>query len=140
MSEAKKLDTTRLEKVVEMTQKASEHERNKLVINFDEHLSAYTEQDNDIEINFEGKTYNIPNEMTAEVFAFILRRGSTLSDANGLELLRIIIGDEFIEAMSKSKAPFRLVTDKVLNPIMAHYGMNGAKYEDESKNVKTPVS
>lgn len=107
------------------------HQQAKLVIDFDQHLSEYKALNNDIEVTFDGKVYHFPSEPTAEVVSYIIRNDFKMSDTKGLEILRMIIGDEFIEAMTQSKAPFRLVVENVLSPILERYGFGGAKHEPE---------
>lgn len=116
------------------------HQQGKLVIDFDQHHAEYKAQNNDIEVTFDGNLYRFPAEPTAEVVACIIRNDFTMSDARGLELLRMIIGNEFIEAMTKSQAPFRLVVENVLSPILERYGFGGARHEEPSGNALTPDS
>ena len=115
------------------------HQKQKLVIDFDQHHAEYKAENNDIEVTFDGKVYRFPSEPTAEVVASIIRNDFTMNDSKGLELLRMIIGDEFIEAMTSSKAPFRLIVENILSPILERYGFGGARHIPEG-NEQTPAS
>lgn len=122
------------EDLLKAAQVGADVQRKKLVVNFDDAYDEYKKGGNEIEIVFEGNTYLFPSEPSAEVMAYILRRGSKMTNEMGMELLQIIIGDEFLDAISKSKAPFLLIVDKVLNPILSVYGFGGAQYKpDESE-------
>lgn len=110
------------------------HQKQKLVIDFDQHHADYKAQNNDIEVTFDGKIYRFPAEPTAEVVASIIRNDFTMNDTKGLELLRMIIGDEFIDAMKYSKAPFRLIVENILSPILERYGFGGAKHVPEGND------
>lgn len=121
--------------LIDAVKQGREEQRKGLVVNFDEAYNAYKEAGNDIQVTFEGKQYSFPAEPSAEVMTYIIRNGSKMSNDMGMHLLRIIIGDEFLEAISRSRAPFRLIVETVLHPILETYGFGGAKYEEDSGNV-----
>jgi hypothetical protein len=93
-------------------------------------------------VKFEGKDYSFPAELPASVMAMVMKSGFKLSDSDGIKMLSIIIGDEFIQAISNSRAPMRLITETVINPIMEVYGFSGARHVDEEEpgNEQTPDS
>lgn len=125
-----------------MAQEGGEKQRKGLVVNFDQAYEAYKAEGNEIEVTFEGRTFSFPSEPSAEVMTYILRNGAKMTNEMGLDLLRIIIGEEFLEAISKSKAPFSLIVETVLNPIMQVYGFGGARHEPDGTegNEATPES
>jgi hypothetical protein len=120
-----------MDKIDQKIAELKAHQQAKLVIDFDQHHKEYIAQNNDIEVTFDGKVYKFPSEPTAEVVSYIIRNNFRMTDVMGLEVLRMIIGDEFVEAMHKSKAPFRLVVENVLSPILERYGFAGARHEPE---------
>ena len=132
----------RREELLNVAKSAGEKQRKGLVVNFDEAYEAYKSQGNEIEVTFEGETYSFPSEPSAEVMTYILRRGAKMTNEMGLELLRIIIGEQFLDAISKSRAPFSLIVETVLNPIMQVYGFGGARLENDGTegNEPTPES
>lgn len=128
--------------LLESAKQAGEVQRKRLSIDFDQAFEAYKADGNEITVKFEGKEYSFPAELPASVMAMVMKNGFKLSDSDGIKMLSIIIGDEFIQAISESRAPMRLITETVINPIMEVYGFSGAKHVDEEAegNAPTPDS
>lgn len=130
----------RREDLLNSAKNAADKQSKGLIVNFDEAYDAYKAEGNEIEVTFEGKRYTFASEPSAQVMTYILKSGGRMKNEDGIHLLKTIIGDEFMDAISKSKAPFSLIVETVLNPIMEVYGFGGAKHvPDEQGKVATPV-
>ena len=132
----------RKQQLLDAAKQAGEQQRKGLKIDFDQAYEAYKDDGNEISVMFEGNEYSFPSELPAHVMAMFINKGFKMSDADGLEFLRVIIGDEFIQAISKSRAPMRLITETVISPILQVYGFTGASHMDEGAqgNAQTPDS
>ena len=139
--EAAKLNERR-EKLRGAFETFQESKKEALVIDFDEAKEEYQKDHPPIKIKFEGKVYEAPESVTTEIMLFIIESmdNGVLSDEQAMKLLPMIFGDEITAAMKKSKAPFPLISEKILEPIMKYWGFDQSKGYVEEKNVTTPDS
>jgi predicted nucleotide-binding protein (sugar kinase/HSP70/actin superfamily) len=132
----------RKQELLNAAKQAGEQQRKGLKIDFDQAYEAYKADGNEISVTFEGREYSFPSELPASVMATLIEKGFKLSDMEAIEMLRDVIGDDFIKAIRKSRAPLSLITETVINPIFKNFGFTGATHVDEGAqgNALTPDS
>jgi hypothetical protein len=119
---------------------AGQEQINALEVDFDEAVREYRDEHPPFAFKFNGKTYMVQSELTADVEFFLTSVGREMNTENAKRLIRMIIGDEFMDECIAQRVPSALLEKKVIVPIFDKWGLTGAKYVPDSKNVKTPSS
>lgn len=133
---------TNEEKLQQSLEQSKQQQKEKLVIDFDEAVAE--EKAKAIEVNFDGKTYELPQSAPAWLPLFINRysENGVLNDEKNLEMIERLLGKEFAAKIvdeANNFVSFEVVNSAILEPVMAQWGMN-AKDATEGKNGTTPDS
>nr|BDD43945.1 hypothetical protein 9 [bacterium] len=121
----------------EATEKGRIQERKRLIIDFDKAVEEV--KDNTVLVKFQDHEFELPDEAPAWLPLFIARRSNedgVISDTDNLELIAKLLGNKFADAIveSDSNISFNLVNEKVLMPIMAHWGFGTENVDSQGED------
>jgi len=133
-------NTETLDKAV---QEYKQDQQEALIIDFDEAVAE--ERANAIIVKFDGQEFELPPKAPAWLPLFINRHGqgkdNELSDKHNLEMIERLLGKEFASKIVNEDhnfVSFESVNDKILQPVMQHWGFSEAG--NVKKPKKTPAS
>lgn len=122
------------------TEKLASKERERLIIDFDE---AVQEQKSDpVIVKFQGEEFALPQDAPAWLPLFINRHmgeDGIIDDKHNLKLIERLLGKDFADKILESDnfVSFELVNNKILKPVMDHWGMG---FEDQTAKNETTHS
>lgn len=108
------------------TQKEAQKERERLIIDFDEAVEEAKSQA--IIVQFQGEDYELPPNAPAWLPFFVNRhmQDGEVDDQKNLEMIERLLGNEFADKILDPENNFvslESVNDKILEPVMAHWGL-----------------
>ena len=138
----------RVERLDKAAEEAAEHEREGLVLDFDEALTEFRKQTKRIEIRLLGKTFFLPPSTPANFAVFYLRHCLTkveggwtfaVPEDKFLEFVELMFGTEVAKEIGESDMEIAFVIRHIVPRVLVSWGLQFLQAEEDDTGKVTAV-
>jgi len=138
----------RVKRLDEAAKEAAEHEREGLVLDFDEALTEFRKRKKKVEVRLLGQTFHLPSSTPADFATFYLRHcltkvegGWTFSipEDKYLEFMEFMFGEDPAQIIMGSKLEIEFVIKKVVPRVLIAWGLEFIKLEEDTEGKAEAV-